>query len=126
MTWAPGTGSFQTSADFTPGARRASAISTVTIRACGCGERTILPKIMPGRLMSKLYLARPATLSGPSSRFTRVLSTTGFSGQAYFLAFAVGPDAAGGGAGFCALATSHPLHAGCGFHDSGECAAAAD
>src|ERR1700730_8363197 len=109
MTWAPGTGSFQTSADFTPGARRASAMSTATMRACGCGERTILPKIMPGRLISKLYFARPDTLSGPSSRFTRALMTAGFSGHAYFLALAVGPAGAGGAAGFCALATGHPL-----------------
>src|SRR5262245_35018180 len=124
MVWAPA--SFQTSAAFTPGARRASERSTFVMRACGWGERTILPKIMPGRLMSKLYFARPVTLSGPSRRLTRVLITTGLSGHAYFFALAVGPVAAGGGAGFCALATSHPLHAGCGFHDSGERAAAAD
>src|SRR4029077_16029767 len=97
MTWAPA--SFHTSAAFTPGARRASDRSTLTMRACGRGERTILPKIMPGRLISKLYFARPATLSGPSRRFTRVLITTGFSGHAYFLALAVGPGAAGRGAG---------------------------
>ena len=65
---------------------------------------------MPGRLMSKLYFARPATLSGPSRRLTRVLMTTGFSGHAYFFALAVGPGGAGGGApAACALATSHPL-----------------
>ena len=70
-------------------------MSTDTMRACGCGERTILPKIMPGRLMSKLYFARPVTLSGPSRRFTRVLSTAGFAGHAYFFALAVGPGGAG-------------------------------
>src|SRR5215467_13190001 len=120
-------GSFQTSAARTPGARRASLKSTAVTRACGCGERTTFPKIMPGRLMSKLYLARPVTLSGPSSRLTRVLSTTGFSGHAYFFAFAVGPVGAGGGApGCCALATSHPLHAGRCFHDASERPAATD
>src|SRR5215472_9238575 len=84
--------------------------------------------------MSKLYFARPVTLSGPSRRFTRVLSTAGLAGHAYFFAFSVGPDGAGGGApgGFCALATGHPprrqLTAGrhrC-FHNAHERAAAAD
>src|SRR5438552_358765 len=87
---------------------------------------------MPGRLMSKLYFALPVTLSGPSRRLTRVLSTAGFDGHAYFFAFALGPGAAGGGAGFCALATSHPPRrelAACshrGFHNPHEGAAAAD
>src|SRR4051812_43459703 len=88
---------------------------------------------MPGRLMSKLYLARPVTLSGPSRRFTRVLSTAGFDGHAYFFAFAVGPAAAGGGAPrpSCALATGHPPRVCAaslqrGFHDPHERAAAAD
>src|SRR5438552_2361443 len=87
---------------------------------------------MPGRLMSKLYFARPATLSGPSRRFTRVLSTAGLAGHAYFFAFAVGPGAVGGGAPCCALATSHPLRRRCrrrrqrGLHDSDKRAAAAD
>src|SRR5438105_5122315 len=84
--------------------------------------------------MSKLYLARPVTLSGPSRRLTRVLSTAGFAGHAYFFAFAVGPGGAGAGAGgFCALATGHPPRcsrdARCGergLHDSHEGAAAAD
>src|SRR5947199_9092067 len=103
-------------------------MSIETMRACGCGERTTLPKIIPGRLMSKLYFARPVTLSGPSRRFTRVLSTAGFAGHAYFFAFALGPAAAGGGAPrpSCALATGHPLRcrAACrrerGLHDSHE------
>src|SRR5665213_2212170 len=86
---------------------------------------------MPGRLMSKLYFARPVALSGPSRRFTRVLSTAGFAGHAYFFASAVGPGVAGGGAPCCALATSHPLRRRrcCrqrGLHDSHEGAAAAD
>src|SRR4051812_15280757 len=132
---APGVfGSFQTSAARTPGARCAALRSTAVTRACGCGERTILPKIMPGRLMSKLYLARPVTLSGPSRRFTRVLSTAGLGGHAYFFALAVGPGAAGGGAPrpSCALATGHPPRrelAACGhrgLHDADEGAAAAD
>src|SRR5438067_2689891 len=109
-------------------------MSIETMRACGCGERTTLPKIMPGRVMSKLYLARPVTLSGPSRRLTRVLSTAGFAGHAYFFALAVGPGAAGAGAGgFCALATSHPPRCSRaarggerGLHDSDEGAAAAD
>src|SRR5215831_17750046 len=84
--------------------------------------------------MSKLYFARPVTLSGPSSRLTRVLSTAGFDGQAYFFAFAVGPEAAGGGAPrpSCALATGHPprrqltARSHRGFHDAHERAAATD
>src|SRR5438128_209799 len=84
--------------------------------------------------MSKLYRAFPVTLSGPSRRFTRVLSTAGLAGHAYFFAFAVGPEAAGGGAPrpSCALATGHPPRrelAGCrhrGFHDAHEGTAAAD
>src|SRR5437868_8476384 len=60
--------------------------------------------------MSKLYFARPVTLSGPSRRFTRVLSTAGLLGHAYLFALADGPAAAGGGAPrpSCALATGHP------------------
>src|SRR5689334_23749872 len=92
---------------------------------------------MPGRLMSKLYFAFPVTLSGPSRRFTRVLSTAGLAGQAYFFALAVGPDGAGGGAPrpSCALATGHPqcvrrqpLVARCqrGFLDADKSPAAAD
>src|SRR6185369_10127431 len=77
--------------------------------------------------MSKLYFARPDTLSGPSRRLTRVLRTAGFSGQAYFFAFAVGPGGAGCGApGCCALATGHPFHADRCFHDPSERATAAD
>src|SRR5438445_182057 len=91
---------------------------------------------MPGRLMSKLYLARPVTLSGPSRRLTRVLSTAGLAGHAYFFALAVGPGATGGGAPrpSCALATGHPHGVGreltaCRqrrFLDAHERAAAAD
>src|SRR5436190_7666548 len=87
--------------------------------------------------MSKLYFALPVTLSGPSRRFTRVLSTAGLSGHAYFFAFAVGPGAAGGGAPrpSCALATGHPqrvrreplaARGHRGFLDADERAAAAD
>src|SRR4051812_22949459 len=117
----------------TPGAAFASVMSIETMRACGCGERTTLAKSIPGRLMSKLYLARPVTLSGPSRRLTRVLSTAGFAGHAYFFALAVGPVGAGGGAGFCALATGHPPRCGRAacrrerrLHDADERAAAAD
>src|SRR3954466_12557661 len=103
-------GSFQTSVARTPGARCAAVMSIDRTRAGGCGDRTVFPKIMPGRLMSKLYFARPVTLSGPSRRFTRVLSTAGFAGHACLFALAVGPGAAGGGAPrpSCALATGHP------------------
>src|SRR5438552_6979469 len=79
---------------------------------------------MPGRAMSYEYLARPVTLSGPSSRLMDVPISTGFSGHLY-LSGTRGAGAAGPG-GFCALATSHPL----GFHrrlqNSDEGAAAAD
>src|SRR5438093_9205784 len=85
---------------------------------------------MPGRLMSYVYRARPATLSGPSSRFTAVPRTAGFSGHKYLS----GMRSAGGccwprpppPCGFSLLRTSHPpcLHRR--FHDSCERAAAAD
>jgi len=40
---------------------------------------------MPGRLTSKVYFARPLTLSGPSRRLTRVPTTVfGVDGQLYF------------------------------------------
>ena len=79
--------------------------------------------------MSKVYFARPVTLSGPSTRFTWVPMTVGLAGQLYFgsagggVAPRPGPWA---GAGCCLLATLHPLHAGHGFEDTGKCAAAAD
>ena len=69
------------------------------MRACGCGERTILPKIMPGRLMSKLYFARPATLSGPSRRLTRVLMHDRLLGPRVLLRVRGRPGGAVGGAG---------------------------
>src|SRR5436190_1007386 len=84
---------------------------------------------MPGRLMSYVYLARPATLSGPSSRLTAVPSTAGFSGHKYLS----GTRSAGGcwprpppPCGFSLLRTSHPPRLHRRFHDSCECAAAAD
>src|SRR5437667_11614015 len=36
------------------------------IFACAYGDRTILPKSMPGRLTSNEYFARPETFCGPS------------------------------------------------------------
>src|SRR5437588_10437834 len=85
---------------------------------------------MPGRLMSYVYLARPATLSGPSSRLTAVPSTAGFSGHKYLS----GTRSAGGccwprpppPCGFSLLRTSHPPRLHRRFHDSRECAAPAD
>src|SRR2546421_12367385 len=85
---------------------------------------------MPGRLMSYVYRARPATLSGPSSRFTAVPRTAGFSGHKYLS----GMRSAGGGCwprppppcGFSLLRTSHPPRLHRRFHDSCKCAAAAD
>src|SRR5690349_23935121 len=102
---------------------------------------------MPGRLMSKVYLARPLTLSGASRRMTAVVMSVGFAGHLYFS----GTRAAGGGAwprpppcpagapagpgpcagagaacGFCGLSTSHPLGLQRGLHDPDEGAAAAD
>src|SRR5687767_14878415 len=40
--------------------------------ACACGERRILACSMRGRVMSKLYLARPVAFSTPSRRGTFV------------------------------------------------------
>src|SRR5712692_7231654 len=84
---------------------------------------------MPGLLMSNVYLARPVTLSGPSSRLTDVPITEGFAGHAYF------GSAGGGGAapprppcagGCCDLPTSHPFHARDRLEDSRKRAAATD
>src|SRR6476646_7362801 len=83
---------------------------------------------MPGRLMSNVYLARPLTLSGPSSRLTRVPTTAGFDDH-----WNRG-SACGGGVpprpppcGACGwLATLHPLHARHRLEDAVEGAAAAD
>jgi hypothetical protein len=36
----------------TPGSASAVLASTLRIRACGCGERRILPCSMPGKFMS--------------------------------------------------------------------------
>src|SRR6476660_9199478 len=49
--------------------------------------------------MSKVYFARPVTLSGPSRRLTDVPMIAGFSGHAYFFTssgLAVEPAGAGG------------------------------
>src|SRR5262245_24113148 len=77
---------------------------------------------MPGRLMSKVYLARPVTLSGPSRRFTDVPRTDGFAGHAHFLASSL----MGCSAGFCGSATRHPLCLQCRLEDANERATAAD
>src|SRR2546422_277813 len=82
---------------------------------------------MPGRLMSKVYLARPATLSGPSSRLTGEPMMVGFSGQAYLFGSAGLAEACGTGTcGLSLSGTSHPPAFHCRFHDSGEGAEAAD
>jgi hypothetical protein len=47
----------------TPGRRRASAVSTDTIRADGTVERTILPCNIPGGWWSAAYDIVPFTLS---------------------------------------------------------------
>src|SRR5205809_647820 len=74
---------------------------------------------MPGRLTSKVYFARPLTLSGPSSRFTCEPTTVaGVAGQLY-----LGSTGGTGGrppCGACgaaaarsrSLATLHPFDAG--------------
>src|SRR6476646_5072134 len=88
---------------------------------------------MPGRLMSKVYFARPVTLSGPSRRLTDVPMIAGFSGHAYFFTrsgLAVEPAGAGG----CwrpeppprCLATGHHLCCHRRFFDTDERSAAAD
>src|SRR5689334_11610822 len=50
----------------TPGICSAALMSMLFILACACGERSILPKSIPGRLMSNEYFARPETFCGPS------------------------------------------------------------
>src|SRR5260221_10187819 len=81
---------------------------------------------MPGRLMSKVYLARPVTLSGPSMRLTRPPTTVaGVDDQLYF-----GSTGGGGGAPprpcSGALATLHPPHTRHRFEDARERPPAAD
>src|SRR5262245_29010473 len=83
--------------------------------------------------MSKVYFARPVTLSGPSRRFTDVPMIAGFSGHPYFFTssgLAVAPAGAGG----CGrpappprcLATGHHLCRHRRFFDPDKCSAAAD
>src|SRR6185295_10422054 len=50
----------------------AALVSMLLTFACACGQRTILPKSMPGRLMSNEYFARPETFCGPSMREIRL------------------------------------------------------
>src|SRR5262245_55721096 len=56
----------------TPGIFSAAEVSMLTTLAWAYGERSILPKSIPGRLMSKVYFAFPETLSGPSRRLMRL------------------------------------------------------
>src|SRR5260370_658350 len=58
----------------TPGRASAREVSIFTISAAGTLAPTILPQSMPGRLMSKVYFARPVTFCGPSSRVWRPLT----------------------------------------------------
>src|SRR3954471_1467798 len=101
---------------------------------------------MPGRLTSKVYFARPLTLSEPSSRLTRVPTTDrGVAGQLYFgstggcCGAPPRPAPAGGcwvfAGGCCSppvasatggLTTPPSLHAGHRFEDAVERPAAAD
>src|ERR1700730_7156551 len=55
----------------TPGIFSAALVSMLLTFACACGERSILPKSIPGRFMSNEYFARPETLNGPSMRDIR-------------------------------------------------------
>src|SRR5512140_1127378 len=105
--------------------RLATDKSTDTTRACGCGERTTRAYSIRGRAISKVYFARPVTLSGPSKRLTRVPRTEGLAGQA-------NSDSAGTDAGASwsrrssISATLSPFHAGNGFKDAGKRAAPAN
>src|SRR4051812_4822506 len=105
--------------------RLATDRSTETTRACGCGDRTMRAYSMPGRAISKVYLARPVTLSGPSRRLTLVPRTEGLAGQA-------NSESAGEDAGASRSrrssksATLSPFHTGHGFEDASERAATAD
>src|SRR5262245_60318239 len=110
---------------FTPAAFSASEKSIAAMRACGCGERTILPQSMPGRAMSKVYFARPVTLSGPSVRGTDVASSDGVSGHAYFFRSA-GSTPPAARLPPCCSATGHHLCRHRGFDNADECAAATD
>jgi hypothetical protein len=53
---------------FTPGSACAFDVSMDTISAAGTRARTIFPHNIPGTLTSKVYFARPVTLSGASRR----------------------------------------------------------
>src|SRR3954452_10241021 len=80
---------------------------------------------MRGRAISKVYFARPVTLSGPSRRLTCVPKTAGLAGQA-------NSDSAGEDAGASwsrkssRSATLAPFHTGNGFEDTSKGAAPAD
>src|SRR5262249_61487297 len=50
--------------------------------AWACGQRSMTACSMPGRLMSKLYFARPVDLAGPSRRGCFLPMRRRFSGQA--------------------------------------------
>src|SRR6185295_7789315 len=56
-------------------------VSILTISPAGMEARTILAHSMPGRLMSKVYLARPVTLAGPSRRGWRPFTTRSFESR---------------------------------------------
>src|SRR3989454_6597979 len=78
---------------FTPGNFSASEVSIDFTVACAYGERRTLPKSIPGRLMSNVYLARPLALAGPSMRLMRLPMSLRWlaSGQSY-LHFAMSPS----------------------------------
>src|SRR5919201_5981019 len=65
----PGTSAWVITA-WTPGIRAAAATSMDTIRACGCGLRSVAPKSMPSRRRSLAYSNWPLTLGTPSTRRT--------------------------------------------------------
>src|SRR5713226_3883750 len=65
----PGTSTWVSTAH-TPGASTAADVSIETIRACGCGLRSVAPHSIPSRRRSLAYSNSPFTFGTPSTRRT--------------------------------------------------------
>src|SRR5258708_2234153 len=105
--------------------RLATDRSTETTRSCGCGARTTRAYSMRGRAMSKAYLARPVSWTGPFSHWTLVPRTQRLARQANS-----GSAIEDGGASWSRRssrsATLSPFHTGNGFEDASKCPAPAN
>src|SRR3989338_8608957 len=69
----------------TPGNFSALEASMEMMRACGCGERSIFPTSILGKLTSKAYLVWPVTIPLPSMRGTLLTTGSTYSFKNVFL-----------------------------------------